>query len=223
MTGASSTESDEPAREQEQELTLKLLQALENEPAASQRSLSRDLGVALGTVNWHLKRCVRKGYIKVQDVPLKRYAYYLTPTGFEEKSRLTLEYIRTSLKLFRQARRDFSQLFGEIADAGHAKAVVVGRGELAEAAVLSAADSPISLVGIQDFDSGPGRFAGLPVYGSVSAAREGLGDDVTAFVLADLEAPAEAHGRLLEEQSRNGLSPDSLFAPRLLGLDRRQV
>src|SRR5260370_4377089 len=71
-----------------------------------QRRLASELGVALGLANAYLKRCVKKGLIKVRQAPARRYAYYLTPRGFAEKSRLTLEFMSYSFALFRRAKAD---------------------------------------------------------------------------------------------------------------------
>ena len=72
-------------------VTLNILDTVEQNEHISQRDLSRKLGVALGLANSYLKRCVRKGLIKVQQAPANRYLYYLTPKGFSEKSRLTAQ------------------------------------------------------------------------------------------------------------------------------------
>ena len=43
-----------------------LLEHIERDPDVTQASLAAQLGVAVGTVNWHLKRLVAKGYVKVK-------------------------------------------------------------------------------------------------------------------------------------------------------------
>ena len=73
-----------------------LLHAVDADGARSQRHIAAELGIALGLVNSYLKRCVRKGWIKVNQAPARRCAYYLTPQGFAEKSRLTVQYLSTS-------------------------------------------------------------------------------------------------------------------------------
>src|SRR6267142_1362184 len=70
-----------------------LLASVEHDGERSQRHIAAELGIALGLVNAYLKRCVKKGLVKVHDVPARRYAYYLTPRGFAEKSRLTVHYL----------------------------------------------------------------------------------------------------------------------------------
>ena len=93
-------------------ILLGLLESVERNGGQSQRHLAAELGIALGLVNAYLKRCVKKGLVKVAHAPARRYAYYLTPQGFAEKSRLTLEYLTSSFSFFRQAREDCAQRAG---------------------------------------------------------------------------------------------------------------
>src|SRR6516162_6164706 len=87
-------------------IMLGLLDAVEQERVQSQRHLASELGIALGLVNAYLKRCIKKGLVKVRQAPARRYAYYLTPQGFAEKSRLTVEYLSYSFSFFRRAKAD---------------------------------------------------------------------------------------------------------------------
>ena len=87
-------------------IVLGLLESVERDGGQSQRRIASDLGIALGLVNAYLKRCVKKGLVKVSDAPARRYIYYLTPQGFAEKSRLTVEYLSHSFGFFRQAKSD---------------------------------------------------------------------------------------------------------------------
>ena len=90
---------------EEERIVLNLLNSVDD-GAQSQRRIAEDLGIALGLVNAYLKRCVKKGYVKVSQAPARRYAYYLTPKGFAEKSRLTVQYLSDSFSFFRQAKED---------------------------------------------------------------------------------------------------------------------
>ena len=91
------------------------LDAIDRDSNTSQRTISRELNVALGLANGYLKRCVRKGWIKIKQAPRRRYAYYLTPQGFAEKARLTGQYLTASFTFFRRAREQMSALLGECA------------------------------------------------------------------------------------------------------------
>src|SRR5437879_1245421 len=87
-----------------------LLGAVERDGRVSQRHLAGELGIALGLVNAYLKRCVRKGLVKMRQAPARRYVYYLTPKGLSEKTRLTAQYLAYSLTFFRQSREGCSEL-----------------------------------------------------------------------------------------------------------------
>src|ERR1700704_4890231 len=103
----SSTAQDED----NQRILLGLLESVERDGGQSQRRLASELGIALGLVNAYLKRCVKKGLVKVSEAPARRYAYYLTPQGFAEKSRLTVDYLSYSFSFFRRARADCAEIF----------------------------------------------------------------------------------------------------------------
>ena len=108
----------ESANEAETAITLAVLNAVQENDQVTQRSLAQEVGVALGLANAYLKRCVKKGLVKVSMVPSNRYAYYLTPKGFAEKSRLTAEYLSQSFRFFRTARNECSQLLKSCATRG---------------------------------------------------------------------------------------------------------
>jgi len=92
------------------DIVLSVLTSIERDSAITQRKLATELGIALGLANAYLRRCVRKGLVKMRQVPINRYAYYLTPQGLAEKSRLTAEYLAVSLDFFRRARTDCAAL-----------------------------------------------------------------------------------------------------------------
>src|SRR5262245_49009810 len=124
-----SQENPERAR-----IMLGLLDAVEQDGAQSQRLLASELGIALGLVNAYLKRCIKKGLVKVRSAPTRRYAYYLTPRGFSEKSRLTVEYLSSSFEFFRHARSDCTLIFEQAKANGLNRVALVGRSDLAEIA-----------------------------------------------------------------------------------------
>src|SRR5881394_1396207 len=124
-------------------IVLSVLTSIERDSSITQRKLANELGIALGLANAYLRRCVRKGLIKMSQVPLNRYAYYLTPQGFAEKSRLTAEYLTVSFDFFRRSRGDCAELLQECAARGWTRVALCGAGDLAEVAVLSAGESEI--------------------------------------------------------------------------------
>src|SRR5258708_25405695 len=98
------------------EILLVVLTVVERDANTSQRGISRELDVALGLPNAYLKRCVRKGLIKIKQVPRRRYVYYLTPQGFIEKSRLAGEDFSASFNFFRRARSQMSDLMRDCSE-----------------------------------------------------------------------------------------------------------
>src|SRR5215510_10250780 len=132
---------------------LGLLESVERDGGQTQRRLASDLGIALGLVNAYLKRCITKGLVKVSEAPARRYAYYLTPHGFAEKSRLTVEYLSYSFSLFRQAKKDYTAALDMARGCGFARIVLLGVSDLSEIAAICALDGGITIVGIVDRES----------------------------------------------------------------------
>ena len=76
---------------------LRILEQIEQEPETTQSDLAARLGVAVGTVNWYVKRLVKKGHIKVTRLQRRRLRYLITPDGITEKTRLAMEYVQVSM------------------------------------------------------------------------------------------------------------------------------
>jgi DNA-binding MarR family transcriptional regulator len=203
----SGSEAENPA---EAAITLGMLNAVAGNAVVTQRSLARELGIALGLANAYLKRCVGKGYIKVSHVPARRYTYYLTPKGFAEKSRLTAEYLSQSFNFFRLARGQCHELFAECARRGWSRVALVGAGDLAEIAKLVAESHEVELVGLVDRRTS--RFGRLPVRSELAALGE-----VDAAIVTDLREPQATFERV------GALLPgERVLAPALLHIVRQR-
>ena len=203
------------------QIVLGLLTSIERDSSITQRKLAGDLGIALGLANAYLRRCVRKGLVKIGQVPLNRYAYYLTPQGFAEKSRLTAEYLTASFHFFRRARADCVSLMQECAGLGWRRVALYGAGELAEIAVLSAGETEIEVVCVIDPARAGGRCAGLAVVADLGAAQaRGSFDGV---IVTDTRAPQVCFDELQAVASRHGLAPACVVAPGLLGISRAPI
>ena len=95
----------------QKDITLNLLDVVEKENETTQLKISSELGIAVGLANSYLKRCVNKGWVKVKNIPLRRYAYYLTPEGFAKKAQLTADYLSYSFEFFRSSKQTCLELF----------------------------------------------------------------------------------------------------------------
>jgi DNA-binding MarR family transcriptional regulator len=168
-------------------IMLGLLDAVEQEHAQSQRLLASELGIALGLVNAYLKRCIKKGLVKVRGAPARRYAYYLTPQGLAEKSRLTVEYLSYSFSFFRQAKTDCSGLFRLAKASGVKKVLLAGQSDLAEIAALCALEHGIEIVGVVQDGAAAPAFIGLSVFADFESAAKPF----DAVLITDLTRPRE--------------------------------
>ncbi len=192
------------------EITLGVLNAVHADSGMTQRSVARQLGIALGLTNAYLKRCVKKGLIKVTQAPPNRYAYYLTPKGFAEKSRLTTEYLTSSFDFFRKARNQFDGLIAAAQVEGWRRLALYGASELAEVAVLCAASPAVEIIGIADAGFGRDRFVGLPVVRGLTE----LGD-FDAVLFTTVRRAQERYETLAA-----AYPPERILAPPLLGIVR---
>ena len=201
----------------ETKIPLGLLNAVGRDSALTQRSMASELGIALGLANAYLKRCVRKGLIKVTQVPANRYAYYLTPKGFAEKSRLTTEFLSISFNFFRNARSECAAAFNMCAAQGWRRVALAGVSDLAEIATLCAIDLPITLVGIIDPDHDPepgaASFARLRVVRRIEDFGEGA---IDAIVVTNFSSPQAVFDRLIEV-----FPAQRVITPRLLEISRK--
>ena len=131
-----------------EDMTLSVLSAVDADSRVTQRSLSNDLGIALGLTNSYLKKCIDKGLVKIQQVPANRYAYYLTPRGFAEKTRLTAKYFKTSFSFYRRARNECSSILKDLINNRQYKIILSDYSEFAEIVTIVALNSNIELLGI---------------------------------------------------------------------------
>jgi len=140
------------AENQDSYKSLLLLDEISKGESLSQRDLSKRLNIALGLVNSYLKNLVSKGYVTISQIPAKRYAYYLTPTGFAEKTRLTYHLLQDYTSIYRNARRDFRKLFDDLRNQGVGQVSFAGVDEVTEIAYLSLQEADIKLQGVYDDD-----------------------------------------------------------------------
>jgi DNA-binding MarR family transcriptional regulator len=193
-------------RDREDALTLEILDAIDRQKDVSQRHLARQLGVALGLANSYLKRCVRKGLVKVSQAPANRYLYYLTPQGFAEKSRLTAQYLSYSLSFYRKAGESCLRVFDECEQRGWRRLLLCGVSDLAEIATLRSMERELAIVGFLDPASEHDRFLNRPVWAAFDRV-----DGFDVCVLTDLQAPQASYQQLQDYVGREQiLVPDVL-------------
>jgi len=132
--------SNDTARE------LSLLEQVELDPDVNQSALAVQLGVAVGTINWHLKRLVAKGYVKVQRAERKKLRYIITPEGIALRARLTMDYIERSLDIYRKTRARVKKHLHAVRAEGFKRVRIVGEGDIADICRLTCLEQGIAVV-----------------------------------------------------------------------------
>ena len=116
---------------------LQILNHIDENPETTQADLATQLGVAVGSVNWYVKRLTSKGYIKVTRMQRRRLKYLLTPKGVSEKARLTREFMKASLKWYRLTREDSTRFLQDARSKGYDTVCIRGDGDLTEIIYLT--------------------------------------------------------------------------------------
>jgi len=110
---------------------LQLLKLLQDEPQVSQRDLAQAMGVSLGKANYCLKALMDKGLVKFGNFrknPDKRqYAYLLTPAGMEEKTRITMAFLRRKVAEYEALEKEIEALRGDLNSARSSSALPAER------------------------------------------------------------------------------------------------
>lgn len=99
------------------EYRYKILKLVETNPAISQRELAKNLGVSLGKANFCLKALIEVGLLKVSNFRNNKnklaYMYLLTPTGLEEKSSITVRFLKAKIQEYELLQEEIKLLLHE--------------------------------------------------------------------------------------------------------------
>ena len=174
-------------QEESGDLTLGVLEAIDSKKSITQRSISKDLDMALGLVNSYLKRCVKKGFIKIQQAPKNRYLYYLTPKGFSEKAKLTAEFLTSSFTFFRKSRDQIEEILDNCNKKNWKRILLFGNSELAEITSLYSKNHKVQI--IQVYNTSNLRDSKQDDFPPVS--------DLDAIILTDLTSPQKSYEQLV--------------------------
>ena len=131
---------------QETTRELTLLEQIESDPNVNQSALATQLGVAVGTVNWHLKRLIEKGYVKVMRAERKKLRYIITPEGIALRARLAVDYVERSFDIYRKTRQRVKEHVSAVRRAGGDRVRILGGGDVADIARLTCLEQGIQVV-----------------------------------------------------------------------------
>jgi len=200
------------ASDTDAETLLGVLNAIENNSRVTQRAVASNLGIAVGLANAYLKRCIKKGLIKVFQAPANRYAYYLTPSGFSEKSRLTAQYLSISFNFYREARTQCLELIRIIDENNWNRVALYGASDLVEIMTLCVADTNVELLGVVDKEIELDRFSGLTVFQNIEEM-----DPIDAVIVTDIKNPQTTFDEIIKKLPR-----ERVLVPRFFNITHHQ-
>ena len=134
----------ESTNEEIRELTL--LEQIESDPDVNQSTLATQLGVAVGTVNWHINRLIAKGALKVSRAERKKLRYIITPEGLALRARLAVNYVENSFSVYRRTRQRVKDHLAKVRKAGFDRVRITGSGDVADICKLTCMEQGISVV-----------------------------------------------------------------------------
>ena len=125
---------------------LDILDEIEKNPNATQATMANQMNVAIGTVNWHLKRLIDKGYVKIQRCEKKKLKYIITPEGISLRAKLTMDYIHSSFELYRLIRQRMNAVLDNCAEHAYPAIYIDGEGDIHEICRLSCMERGINVL-----------------------------------------------------------------------------
>ena len=125
---------------------LALLEHIESDPDVTQANLATQLNVAVGTINWHLKRLIKEGYVKIKRAERKKLRYIITPEGIALRAVLTMDYIEQQFLLYRNTRQRLREQLDHVKAAGYDCVSIRGEGDVADICRLSCLEKGLTVV-----------------------------------------------------------------------------
>jgi len=108
-----------------------VIQQISNNKKPTQRDIAKKVGISLGLTNLIIKRLIKKGYIKIKEVPPRTIQYMLTPKGFSEKVHKSYEFTLITVNSIKTIKENIQDIIKEKHKLGVNNFTIFGDGELA--------------------------------------------------------------------------------------------
>ncbi len=128
----------------------RLIDAIARDSNITQAGLSSQLGIAVGSVNWYIKRLINRGYVKVSHLDRTRLQYDLTPEGMKIFTQRALQYMKDSLKVYNNLRSEAKKVAAGCLSAGARQVFLEGDGEMMDILRLTCIEAGIAVDGSPD-------------------------------------------------------------------------
>ena len=122
-----------------------LLTEIAENPMVTQSGLAQRLGIAVGSVNWYIKRLIKRGYLKVSHLDRTRLQYDLTSEGMSVFSERAMQYAKDSLKVYKSFRLKAKEVVAELQSNGISKVTLEGEDEIMDILRLTCVEAGIEV------------------------------------------------------------------------------
>lgn len=123
----------------------RLLEAISADESVTQAGLATHLGIAVGSVNWYIKRLISRGYLKATRMDRTRLRYNLTGEGMTAFTRNAVQYMRDSLQIYKALRQEAQQMAAEIVGKGIKEIYLDGNDEVIDILRLTCIEAGIGM------------------------------------------------------------------------------
>ena len=111
----------------DQEIRYRIFKLLEDDPNLTQRQMAEKMGISLGKFNYCLNELVKKGFVKINRFKSSQnkaaYMYILTPRGLEEKTKITVKFLKRKMSEYEKIKLEIEELKEEVEDGKAGKIV----------------------------------------------------------------------------------------------------
>jgi predicted transcriptional regulator len=122
-----------------------LLNEIARDSLVTQATLSQRLGIAVGSVNWYIKRLVKRGWVKVSHLSRTRLKYDLTPEGMAVFTQRALQYARDSLRVYKSFRQQAQEVVARLCSEGVTSVRLEGDDEVMDILRLTCIEAGLAL------------------------------------------------------------------------------
>ena len=99
------------------EIRYRIFKLLGDDPNLTQRQMAEKMGISLGKFNYCLNELVKKGFVKINRFKSSQnkaaYMYILTPHGLEEKTKITVNFLKRKIQEFDEIKRQIEEIAHE--------------------------------------------------------------------------------------------------------------
>ncbi len=131
----------------------RLLEAISDDESVTQANLATQLGIAVGSVNWYIKRLINRGYLKATRMDRTRLRYNLTSEGMSAFTRNATQYMKDSLQIYKNLRSEAQTVVEDMQHKGIKSVYLDGNDEIMDILRLTCIEAGINL------QTQPGKWA----------------------------------------------------------------